>query len=111
MGIRHFRYFLEGQQFIAYTDHKLLSFCMSKISEPWSNRQQRQLAYISEFTMDIRHLQGKDNFIADTLSRATIDDVQLGISYANMAMAQQLDIEIPAYHTANTSLQLKDINF
>ena len=37
--------------------------------------------------------QGKDNF-ADTLSRATIDGVQLGINYANMAAAQQQDDEV-----------------
>jgi len=68
LGIRHFRYFLEGQQFTAYTDHKPLTFCMSKSSEPWSNRQQRHLSYISEFTTDIQHVQGKDNSVADTLS-------------------------------------------
>ena len=88
LGIRHFCYFLEGRQSIAYTDHTCnpLSFCMSKISKPWPNRQQRQLSYISEFTTDVRHLQGKDNFVADT-SRATINDVQLGINYADMAVA------------------------
>ena len=69
LGIRHFRYFLEGRQFTAYTDHKPLTFCMSKTSEPWSGRQQRHLSYISEFTTDIRHVQGKDNSVADTLSR------------------------------------------
>ena len=40
LGIRHFRYFLEGRQFTAYTDHKPLSFSMSKASDPWSKRQQ-----------------------------------------------------------------------
>ena len=34
LGVRHFRYFLEGQQFTAYTDHKPLTFCMSKTAEP-----------------------------------------------------------------------------
>ena len=29
--------------FIAYTNHKPLTFCMSKVSEPWSGNQQRQL--------------------------------------------------------------------
>ena len=44
LGIRHFRYFLEGHSFFAYTDHKPLTFCMSKMSEPWSSRQQRHLS-------------------------------------------------------------------
>ena len=59
LSVRHFRYFLEGRKFIAFTDHKPLTFSMSKASEPWSARQQRQLSYISEFTTDIRHIQGK----------------------------------------------------
>ena len=84
---------------------------MSKLSEPWSNRQQCQLSYISEFTTDIRHLQRKDNFVMGTLSRGTIDHVQLGINYADMAAAQQQDTEVQAYHTANTSLQLEDVRF
>ena len=50
-----------------------------------------------------------DNFVADMLSRASIDDVQLGINYADMATAQQQDAEVQANSTANMSLQLKDI--
>ena len=111
LGIRHFRYFLEGRQFIAFTDHKPLTFCMSKVSDPWSNRQQRQLSYISEFTTDIQHVPGKDNSVADTLSRATIADVHLGIDYGGMATAQQQDSEVQAYRTATSSLQVEDIPF
>ena len=111
LGIRHFRYFLEGRQFTAYTDHNPLTFCMSKTSEPWSGRQQRHLSYISEFTTDIRHVRGKDNSVADTLSRATIAYVQLGIDYGALAAAQQQDAEIQAYRTATSSLQLEDIPF
>ena len=70
LGIRHFRYFLEGRDFIAYTDHKPLTICMAKTSDPWSSQQQRHLSYISEFTTDIRHIKGTDNHVADALSRA-----------------------------------------
>ena len=59
LGIRHFRYFLEGRQFVAFTDHKPLTFCMYKASDPWSSRQQRHLSYISEFTTDIRQCAGE----------------------------------------------------
>ena len=37
LGIWHFRHFSEGRKFTAFTDHKPLIFCMSKVSEPWSN--------------------------------------------------------------------------
>ena len=111
LGIRHFRYFLEGRQFIAFTDHKPLTFSMSKMAEPWSNRQQRQLSYISEFTTDIRHVQGKDNVVADTLSRARILDVHLGIDFCALAKDQQQDPETQAFRTASSSLQVEDVPF
>ncbi len=51
------------------TDHKPLTTALHRVSEPWSAKQQRQLAYIAELTADIRHIRGKQNVIADTLSR------------------------------------------
>ena len=71
----------------------------------------RQLSYISEFTTDIQHVPGKDNSVADTLSRATIADGHLGIDYGGMATAQQQDSEVQAYRTATSSLQVEDIPF
>ncbi|KAL5474882.1 hypothetical protein EMCRGX_G026906 [Ephydatia muelleri] len=84
---------------------------MSKVSEPLSNRQQRQLSYISEFTTDIQHIQGKDNPVADSLSRATLDSVQLGIDYSVMAADQKDDPELQAYLTTPTSLLFKEVPF
>ena len=109
LATRHFRYFLEGRSFIAFTDHKPLTFAIGKTSEPWSARQQRQLSYISEFTTDVRQVSGKENVVADTLSRASIFDVHLGLDYVAMATAQQQDPEVQAYRTANTTFKLKDI--
>ena len=71
-AILHFRYFLEGTDFTVYTDHKPLVAAMKKKSELKSGRQSRHLATISEFTTDIQHVSGKDNVVADALSRAPI---------------------------------------
>ena len=111
LGIRHFRYFLEGRDFIAYTDHKPLTFCMAKTADPWSSRQQRHLTYISEFTTDIRHIKGMDNHVADALSRATINALHEGVDYSAMATSQRDDPDIQAYRTAITGLQLEDVPF
>ncbi len=40
-GIRHFRFMLEGRRFTLYTDHKPLTFALSKAAEPWTARQCR----------------------------------------------------------------------
>jgi hypothetical protein len=68
-GFRHFRYMLEGCQFTIYTDHKPLTYALSRTSDPWSARQARQLSYLAEHTTDIRHIAGEENVVAGTLSR------------------------------------------
>ena len=91
LSIRHFWYFLDGRPFTVYPDHKPLTFAFSKISDPWSARQQRQLAAISEFTTDIRHIAGKANAVAGTLSRTQISSVisaLVNLDYTAMAAAQ-----------------------
>jgi hypothetical protein len=109
LAIRHFRCFLEGRDFTAYTDHKPLTFAMKKVSEPWSARQQRQLASISEFTTNIQHVSGKDNPVADALSRVTIASIHCGIDFAEMAKSQQTDPETTTFNAANSALQLEYI--
>jgi hypothetical protein len=67
-AVRHFRWLLEGRRFFILSDHKPLSFALSKAADAWSARQQRQLSYVAEYTSDIRHVPGKDNVVADLLS-------------------------------------------
>ena len=114
LAIRHFKYFLEGRSFTMFTDHKPLVCAMSKASDLWTARQQRHLAHISEFSIDIRHISGKDNVVADCLSRNTtgtnsLDNVVLGTDYAAMARAQTQDTDVQAFQTAITGLTIRPI--
>jgi len=63
LALRHYCFELEGRRFHVLTDHLPLVSALSRVS------QQRQLAYISEFTSDIRHTPGAANVVADNLSR------------------------------------------
>ena len=104
--------FLEGRSFTVFTDHKPLTFSMSKVSKPWSARQQCHLSYISEFTTDIQHVHGKDNSVADALSRTTaVAEVHLGIDYLAMTEDQKQVAEVQDYRTGTTSLRLEDVAF
>jgi cleavage and polyadenylation specificity factor subunit 1 len=69
LAIHHFRFMLEGHSFTIFTDHRPLVGALGRVSEPWTARQQRQLAFIAEFTADIQHVSGQHNIVADTLSR------------------------------------------
>jgi cleavage and polyadenylation specificity factor subunit 1 len=68
-AIKHFRHFCEGRQFQLWTDHKPLVSALTRVSVPISPRQQRQLAFISEFNIQMLYLPGLKNVVADFLSR------------------------------------------
>ena len=68
-GIRHFRDMVEGRAFTLYTDHQSLVPSLAKKTDPQTARQTYQLSCISEYTTDIRYVQGKANLVADALSR------------------------------------------
>jgi hypothetical protein len=72
LGIRHFRYMLEGRHFTIYTDHKPLTTAINRAADPWTARQCRQLAYVTEYTSDIRHIAGTSNVMADALSQLPV---------------------------------------
>jgi hypothetical protein len=113
-GIRHFRFMLEGRRFTLYTDHKPLTFALSKAAEPWIPRQCRHLSYMAKFTSDIRHIAGQENVVADTLSRplqvaATIAAVAAtpqSLDYAAIADAQRDCPSIQAAGDSSLTLQL-----
>ena len=68
-SVRHFRFMLQGREFTVFTDHKPLTHALFRRSPPWSARQQRHLAYLAEFTSSIVHIPGKENVVADAISR------------------------------------------
>ncbi|KAI5731471.1 hypothetical protein M8J77_010485 [Diaphorina citri] len=90
--IQRFSYLLEGRKFVIYTDHRPLMYAFTKVKDTCSPRQIRHLAFISQFSTDIRYVKGENNAPADALSRIeTI--VQRTISPADLAEAQKSDLE------------------
>ena len=72
LAVRHFRHLLEAREFHVLTDHKPITAAMHKATESLSPRQERHLAFISQFTTDIRYLKGETNVVADALSRTSL---------------------------------------
>ena len=93
LAIRHFRFMLEARPFTVFTDHRPLTQALLRVSAPWSARQQRHLAFISEFTSDLQYLPGPENVVADFLSRppsSTINSLPAlpGLDFVAVAAAQ-----------------------
>ncbi|GFS50531.1 hypothetical protein TNCV_3197241 [Trichonephila clavipes] len=103
LSVKHFKHLLEGNDFVIYTDHKPLTFSFKQKNEKASPGQQRQLQYISEFNCNIQHVLGKDNVVADALSR--IDSIS-EIDFEEIAEEQTTDEEFQKL-LHNNSLKFK----
>lgn len=80
LAIKYFRYFVEGRDFTVFTDHKPLTFAIKSKTER-SPRQTTHLEYIAQFTNDIRHISGKENVVADYLSRSGPESATINIDF------------------------------
>lgn len=109
-AVKHFRRLIEGNQVTVYSDHKPLSFALSK---PSSNndtpRRERQLSFISQFCTDIKYLEGRQNTVADWLSRIEVINMPTVIDYEQLAADQAQDGELNAIKR-KSNLKFKQIH-
>ncbi|XP_076038946.1 uncharacterized protein LOC143024086 [Oratosquilla oratoria] len=82
-------YFVEGRQFIIFTDHKPLTTTFHANKTSYTPTQFRHLLYISQFPTDIRYVQG-NNAPVDALSKNinSLSSQSPVIDYATIATAQ-----------------------
>uniref|UniRef100_A0A5S6Q4I7 RNA-directed DNA polymerase n=1 Tax=Trichuris muris TaxID=70415 RepID=A0A5S6Q4I7_TRIMR len=112
LAIRHFRYFLEGRQFTVLTDHKPLVQALQRGSGRHSPREVRHLDYITSFTTDIRHVKGRNNEVADALSRLHVNLLSVTLDSAQMrqlSSAQAGDAELHKLR-ASTAVRMTQIH-
>ena len=66
-ALKMWRHHLIGRKFILVTDNKGLKYILD---QPNLNaRQARWLSFLSEYDFEIQHIKGKENKVADALSR------------------------------------------
>ncbi|XP_077550623.1 uncharacterized protein LOC144163773 [Haemaphysalis longicornis] len=69
---------------------------------------QNQLSFIAQFNTDIQHVSGKDNVVADALSRvATVSSAQITADV--LAEAQPTDAELQELLKGTSALQLQEV--
>ena len=71
--MERWRHFLVGVKFLILTDHVALIYIQS--SATVSRRNARWLEFLLQFTFDIEHIKGRENVVADTLSRVPGSEV------------------------------------
>lgn len=111
-AVKHFRHFLEGRNFTIFTDHKPLTYVLNSKSDR-SPRQTRHLEFIAQFTNDIQYISGRNNIVADTLSRIPeIDEISTkDINFQILHKEQQLDETLKSLlSTPNSKHNLKEIS-
>lgn len=68
-ALQHFDVYVGSSvSLVVYTDHSLLTFLHS-VHCP-NRRLMRWMLYLQSYCLDIRHIKGSDNVVADALSRA-----------------------------------------
>ena len=71
-AVEHFRQFLYGKEFVIKTDHLPLTSIQTN-SKP-SARIGRWLGDLADYNFKIAHKKGKDNVLADALSRLNLPE-------------------------------------
>jgi hypothetical protein len=67
-ALKMWRHYLLGRKFVLMTDHYGLRYLFDQPN--FNARQARWMALLSKFDFEIKHIKGKENKVADALSRS-----------------------------------------
>lgn len=69
-ALKKWRAFLLGKKTVVYTDHRSLVHLATQ--KELNSRQRRWMDFLADFDLEIRYKPGKDNHVADALSRVRL---------------------------------------
>lgn len=97
-AVRHFQHLIEGRGCVLVVDHAPLIGSFNGARDALTDRQRRQLSYLSELVKQIYPISGKNNVVADMLSRLPINAIQefcaIGLDLDSLQLAQERDPEL-----------------
>jgi hypothetical protein len=100
-ALRKWRHYLMGKKFELRTDHNGLKYLFD---QPTLNaRQIRWLEFLCEYDFDIKHIKGKDNKVADALSR------KVHKLHATTISMYQTEMKDRILEATNADLQYKSL--
>ena len=105
-SIKKWKDFLHGHTVTVFTDHRPIVGAFNSAKPRFSDRQQRQLSAITEYVSDILYVAGKDNVVADALSRPP-SPTESACVMANLPDEDHIDsvppIDLPAIAASQAS--------
>ena len=100
-ALKKWRHYLMGRRFELRTDHNVLKYLFD---QPTLNaRQSRRLEFLCEYDFEIKHIKGKENKVADALSRRVHE------LHATTISMYQIDIKSRIMEAANVDLQYREL--
>ena len=106
LAVLHFKSIIDGHAVTLFTDHKPIVSAIKSQNTPASERQQRQLSFISEYIKTVAYIKGNNNIVADCLSRP-VNAMSADIyDLPAIAQAQTEDAEIINYKDKLTEFNL-----
>ncbi|XP_055386956.1 repetitive organellar protein-like [Condylostylus longicornis] len=84
---KYFRPYLYGVRFTIKTDHRPLVW-LNSLKEP-NSKLQRWRIKLNEFNFDIEYVKGKDNKVADFLSRINVENNEINVLQNNVLSENQ----------------------
>jgi ribonuclease HI len=100
-ALRKWRHYLIGRRFELRTDHNGLKYLFCQMT--LNAKQNRWLEFLCEYDFDIKHIRGKENKVADALSRKVCDShTSAIIMYRTYNKGRILE-------AGNTDLQYRDL--
>lgn len=99
-AVKYFRPYLYGNLFTVQTDHQPLQW-LHNMKEP-NNRVLRWKIKLSEYEYEIQYLPGKDNVVADALSRIEVNQlVDIESQPENNSLEPDLESDMATQHSGD----------
>ncbi|XP_055383292.1 uncharacterized protein LOC129613316 [Condylostylus longicornis] len=94
---KYFRPYLYGTKFIIRTDHQPLAWLHS-LKEP-NSKLQRWKIRLNEYEFDIEYLRGKENRVADFLSRINTNKQEINLNDISENVNRENDTDMATIHS------------
>lgn len=108
LSVQHFKSIIDGHSVTLFLDHKPIVSAFYSKSTAKSDRQQRQLSFLSEYVTAVEYIKGNNNVVADCLSRS-VNATQADIfNLHELAKAQLDDTELSSFKDSLSSYELSD---